>query len=272
MLKRTLILLSIIALATSCLKEASKYEQQEHTDKVNAQGIELYMRTHKVVDTQYGPEIQPAQDGDPNNLWETRRTAPVTTSTPYSDLVGHAFMDTTTVKVVEPSGDTVKRPTGIWIYVHNAGYYNQFPKDSSAVLVKYTGYLIDDAPFSIQPTGATFYLNSSTITGFSAGMKYFQPGHLEEVKYEGSDKTYMSYEHGGTGLLIIPSKFGYGDEVSGSIPPNSVLIFNINLLSIADFLPDGEKFEKTMALVHNRSLTKWLPMLPVSSYIAKEKK
>ena len=271
MFKKTLVLLTAVALFTSCLKEISKYEQQEHTDTVNAQGIELYLRTHKVVDSEYGPMIETANDGDPDNLWETRRTAPVTKNTPYEDLIGHVFMDSTKVKVVEPSGDTIERATGMWIYVHNEGYYNQFPIDSSAVLVKYTGYLLNDEPFDIQPTGATFYLNSSTITGFSAGMKYFQPGHLEEVTYEGSDKTYMSYEHGGTGLLIIPSKFAYGDEVSGSIPPNSVLVFNINLLSIADFIPDGEEFEKGMVLKHNCSLTKWMTMLPVSSYIAPKK-
>ncbi|MBQ5815390.1 MAG: hypothetical protein IIW30_05380, partial [Flavobacteriales bacterium] len=92
MFKKTLVLLTAVALFTSCLKEVSKYEQQEHTDKVNAQGIELYMRTHKVVDSQYGPMIETAKDGDPDNLWETRRTSPVTATTPYADLIENLYV------------------------------------------------------------------------------------------------------------------------------------------------------------------------------------
>ena len=41
-----------------------------------------------------------------------------------------------------------------------------------------------------------------------------------------------SSKKGGKGILIIPSALGYGVGGNSSIPPNSVLIFNIHLLDV----------------------------------------
>jgi peptidylprolyl isomerase len=37
---------------------------------------------------------------------------------------------------------------------------------------------------------------------------------------------------GGRRQLIIPSRLGYGATGSGTIPPNSILVFTIDLVSI----------------------------------------
>jgi len=40
------------------------------------------------------------------------------------------------------------------------------------------------------------------------------------------------FKEGGNGTLIIPSRYAYGSDSPGSIPPNSVLLFNIELLDV----------------------------------------
>ncbi|MDD4820479.1 MAG: FKBP-type peptidyl-prolyl cis-trans isomerase [Flavobacteriales bacterium] len=265
MFKKTILLLLGTLVAVSCLKKVSNYDKQQFIDTANAQGIELYMRTHRVVNTQYGPELQEAKDGDPDNLWETRRTEAVTKDTPYDELLGRAFQDTTKIKVVIPSGDTVERASGIWMFIHSRGHSADRPQDSSAVLVKYTGYLLNDKSFAIAPTGSTLYLTSGSIVGFSVGMKYFEPGYLDlvtvtpEPNEDGTqDPDYIkqTWTGGGKGFIIMPSKYGYGDELSASIPPNSVLIFNINLLSIANYIKD-DATSNTLSISKNTEITKW---------------
>ncbi len=47
---------------------------------------------------------------------------------------------------------------------------------------------------------------------------------------EGLDKGIRNFYVGDKGLLIIPSRFGYGDKEVGKILPNSVLVFVIEIL------------------------------------------
>ena len=266
MFKKTILLFLGALIAVSCLNKISNYDKQQFVDTANAEGIELYMRTHRVVNTEYGPELQEAKDGDPDNLWETRRTEAITKDTPYEELLGRAFKDTTQIKVVIPSGDTVKRPSGIWMYIHKRGHSLERPIDSSAVLVKYTGYFLNDKSFAIAPTGSTLYLTSSAIVGFSVGMQYFEPGYLGKVTItpepneDGTqDPPYekTTWMDGGTGFIIMPSKYGYGDALSATIPPNSVLIFNVNLLSIANYIKDDAS-ASSLNISKNTEITKWL--------------
>ena len=40
------------------------------------------------------------------------------------------------------------------------------------------------------------------------------------------------FKEGGSGILLIPSALGYGSQSVGTIPANSVLIFDINLIDV----------------------------------------
>ena len=47
---------------------------------------------------------------------------------------------------------------------------------------------------------------------------------------EGLDKGIQHFYAGDKGILIIPSRLGYGDKEVGKIPANSVLIFELEVL------------------------------------------
>lgn len=85
------------------------------------------------------------------------------------------------------------------------------PNSTSNVNVKYKGYFTNGNVFDQNTAGITFNLQS-VISGWTEGIPLFKEG--------------------GKGMLLIPSKLGYGDRTVGSIPPNSVLIFDIELVNV----------------------------------------
>ena len=87
------------------------------------------------------------------------------------------------------------------------------PNSNSEVKVKYNGYFTDGKLFDQSTSGITFNLQG-VIPGWTEGIPLFKEG--------------------GRGMLLIPSKLGYGDRTVGSIPPNSVLIFDIELIKVID--------------------------------------
>lgn len=81
--------------------------------------------------------------------------------------------------------------------------------------VHYTGRLIDSTIFDTSAGGDPF--------SFTLGTGYVISGWDEGI-------TYM--KEGGKATLIIPSELGYGSSGSGSIPPYSILIFDVELVDI----------------------------------------
>src|SRR5690606_9698327 len=49
---------------------------------------------------------------------------------------------------------------------------------------------------------------------------------------DGYDEGLRGMRVGGQRQLIIPPHLGYGDQRNGDIPPNSILVFNVVLVSI----------------------------------------
>ena len=68
-------------------------------------------------------------------------------------------------------------------------------------------------------------------TEFDRGEFEFQLGTGQVVP--GFDEGVTGMRVGGTRRLIIPPELGYGSRASGPIPPNSILVFRISLLSMA---------------------------------------
>jgi FKBP-type peptidyl-prolyl cis-trans isomerase FkpA len=85
------------------------------------------------------------------------------------------------------------------------------------VTVDYTGWL---------PNGTQ--VDSSK----SAGRKpfFFTPGQGSVI--DGWEEGIVGMKVGGLRKLVIPASLGYGDQKNGPIPANSVLVFDIELLSI----------------------------------------
>lgn len=100
--------------------------------------------------------------------------------------------------------------SGLHFIVQQEGDGN-FPDENSVVTVAYRGTLLNGNEFDSNQTGLTISLQS-VIAGWTEGIPQFSTG--------------------GSGILLIPSDLGYGEAGFGNdIPPNSILFFEIELLS-----------------------------------------
>ena len=93
----------------------------------------------------------------------------------------------------------------------------------NAVTVEYTGWLWD--PTKPDQKGLQFDTSRNSTTAFT-----FTLGAGQVIK--GFDEGTVGMRVGGLRRLVIPPQLGYGDVRTGSIPPNSTLVFDIELISI----------------------------------------
>lgn len=116
-------------------------------------------------------------------------------------------------KELEKKEGLNKTPTGLAYEITQKGS-GEFAKENSDVTINYTGRLIDGTVFdSTEKAGkpATFNLQK-VIPGFREG--------LQKVA------------KGGKARLYIPAKLGYGAQPLPGIPPNSTLIFDVEVLDV----------------------------------------
>lgn len=92
------------------------------------------------------------------------------------------------------------------------------PEDGQLVIVHYTGWLEDGTQF-----------DSSVERGEPFTFPIGQGGVIA-----GWDEGVATMKIGGKRQLIIPSDLAYGDGGSGPIPPGATLIFDVELLDIAE--------------------------------------
>jgi len=105
--------------------------------------------------------------------------------------------------------ETQQLESGLHFIVTEEGN-GTFPNALSTVTVNYKGMLKDDTIFD-QNDDISFPL-TNVIPGWQQGIPKFSKG--------------------GSGILLIPSHLGYGTRGSGSVPPNAIMIFEVDLLDV----------------------------------------
>jgi len=117
----------------------------------------------------------------------------------------------------EKKWDGVRHESGMYVVTENAGTGEARPNLLDEVTIFYKGYLLDGSQFDGTTTEPATFPLANLILGWQIGIPMFGEG--------------------GKGKLIIPPGLAYGpDDVTGpdgsvSIPGNSVLMFEIELVS-----------------------------------------
>ncbi|QJC38663.1 FKBP-type peptidyl-prolyl cis-trans isomerase [Enterobacteriaceae endosymbiont of Donacia fulgens] len=105
--------------------------------------------------------------------------------------------------------------SGLVYQIHKMGYGKKITNNNQIIAIKYTGKLIDGTEFDdTEPNKPLFISLKQVIAGWKEGLKYIKKG--------------------GKITLVIPPKLAYGSEITSGIPPNSTLIFDIELVDIRD--------------------------------------
>jgi peptidylprolyl isomerase len=148
---------------------------------------------------------------------ELSTTPPVeeTTNLPSTPLVAQATAKTTTARKIEVSEKYVTTASGLK-YLDLAEGSGAEPQTGQTVSVHYIGTLEDGTKFdSSRDRGRPFQ---------------FKLGAGQVIK--GWDEGIASMKVGGRRQLIIPPDLGYGSRGIGPIPPNSTLVFDVELLEV----------------------------------------
>ena len=106
-----------------------------------------------------------------------------------------------------------KTSSGLYVVIDNPGA-DPFPTSTSEVTVHYNGYFLNGQVFdsSIDRGFPLTISLTGVISGWQEGIPYFGTG--------------------GEGMLLMPSSLAYGSNGSGSIPPSTPLIFDVQVLSV----------------------------------------
>jgi len=101
----------------------------------------------------------------------------------------------------------VRTSSGLHYIIREEGN-GQFPTAANTVTVHYTGYYTDDQIFETN-NNISFPL-TGVIAGWTEGIPFLSKG--------------------GKGTFLIPSSLAYGTNGKGSIPANTVLLFDVTLV------------------------------------------
>ncbi len=112
-----------------------------------------------------------------------------------------------------------KTPSGVYYVITQPGA-GPNPTNGDVVKVKYTGKLLSGKVFDSSDKDP----RSQAGVDFPLGQGMVIPGWEEGIR---------QLKKGGKGTLIIPSGAAYGaDGVPGAIPPNSVIMFDVELVDV----------------------------------------
>lgn len=107
--------------------------------------------------------------------------------------------------------DAQRTDSGLYYVITTLGSGEQ-PTSNSEVTVAYKGYFLNGSVF-----------DESTASGITINLNQVIKGWTEGITY---------FKEGGSGLLLVPAHLGYGNRNYNGIPGGSVLIFEIELLSV----------------------------------------
>src|SRR5262245_40880027 len=125
-----------------------------------------------------------------------------------------ALAATAPSQIPECTGETTTTASGLQYCVLQKGRDEPSPQANDTVEVHYTGWLTNGKEFdSSRKRGEPlkFALNS-VIKGWSEGVQLMTPG----ARFK----------------FTIPPELGYGTQEAGAIPPNSTLVFDVELLRV----------------------------------------
>ncbi|PWH82851.1 peptidylprolyl isomerase [Algibacter marinivivus] len=104
-----------------------------------------------------------------------------------------------------------KSNSGLYYVINEPGTGAQ-PTATDNVTVAYKGYYTNGSVF-----------DESSASGIAFGLQQVIPGWTEGITY---------FKEGGNGILLVPSHLGYGSNDFRGIPGGSVLIFDVELISV----------------------------------------
>ena len=130
------------------------------------------------------------------------------------DPAAQAAADDVTIKAylaAHPNINAIKDVSGLYYQVITQGT-GGYANASSTITANYVGTYLDGTVFDQTKTNAFTFKLSGVIQGWQIGIPLVQAG--------------------GRILLIVPSGLAYGNSDNTGIPPNSVLIFTIDVLTV----------------------------------------
>lgn len=135
-------------------------------------------------------------------------------------LLSQAAIDEARIKTYLTANkiQALRDSSGLYFEILSPGDGVNFPNASSTITINYMGTLLSGTVFSSTSnsngsgtTPITLQLGT-TVTGFQMGVEKISKG--------------------GSILILIPSAMGYGRLQQGQIPPNSVLVYQVELLQV----------------------------------------
>ncbi len=131
-----------------------------------------------------------------------------------ADEKGRAAMEESLNAIKKQWPDAITTPSGLQYVVVEAGTGDATPEKGKTVKAHYTGKLLDGTKFD---------------SSYDRGQPIDFPVGAGRV-IKGWDEAFLSMKKGEKRVLIIPAELGYGPAGRGPIPPNAIMIFDVELV------------------------------------------
>ena len=243
---KTIVGFTLALLVVSCSKDEDKTEPlrdyaEQYTKDIEI--IEEFLQTHYVdvinnpgaVNDQEVTFTKIPEGGTQTPIWDspdlvTNYTVDlhdITYKVYYLKLRGHVD------RSVSSPEDIAKAPCNVDRVL--AAYVGQYIFVDSETVDGQTTESLEFNEFERNLNPQSFLALSSTIRGWSEIFPRFKAG-----TYVGNSDGTISYSDFGAGIMFLPSGLGYYNNVAGSIPSYSNLIFTFKLYEIQRVDNDGD--------------------------------